>query len=257
MNVQKRIVEPAPAREWRWKDIPVLFQDDDIFAVDKPAGLLCVRDRWDAARPNVMDLFAGAGLGFLSNVHRLDFGTSGVFLMARNGGALSALVRQFRERTAEKSYVALVVGELPQGLTRITEPIAPDPRKPGLSKTLRSGRPAETEVETAERFRGYSLIRARPLTGRMHQIRLHLKHVGCPVVADVDYGNGEPLLLSRLKRGFKSSGPVERPLIARQALHAAELIVTHPSKGGQVAISAPLPKDMDVALKQLRKYARA
>lgn len=239
-----------------WRNVGVLAADDDILAVNKPSGLLSVRDRWDAERENLVDLLQALSLGYLANAHRLDRETSGVFLLARNRAALSSLVRQFRERTSEKTYLALVNGTPAQSPMSIEEPIAPDPHKEGLSRTLRSGKPARTDIEVVEQFRHFSLVRARPLTGRLHQVRVHLKSIGCPIVADADYGDGRPLLLSRIKRGYKSSAPVERPLLGRLALHAGTLSIAHPAAGARITLEAPLPDDLSLALKQLRKYGQ-
>ena len=117
------------------------------------------------------------------------------------------------------------------------------------------GKPALTRWEVAERFRGYALLRAWPETGRTHQIRVHLSHLGCPLVGDALYGSGAPLLLSKLKAGYRAGKRSERPLIERTALHAVKLRFKDPSGEEPTTVESPLPKDFRVALKQLRKHA--
>ena len=119
----------------------------------------------------------------------------------------------------------------------------------------KNGKASQTFFELLEKFNGYSLLQCRPVTGRTHQIRVHLRQAGLPIVGDALYG-GSPLLLSRLKSEYRlKPNKTERPLIDRVALHAAELKLTHPVTGSEIAITAPWPKDLTVAVKYLRRYA--
>ena len=118
----------------------------------------------------------------------------------------------------------------------------------------RDGKRARTLFEVREAFHGCALLSCQPLTGRTHQIRVHLRHARHPIMGDSVYG-GQPLLLSRLKRDYRlKHGAVERPLIARTALHAEELSLPHPITQADVHISAPWPRDLSVAVKYLRRY---
>jgi RluA family pseudouridine synthase len=261
------------SREWR--AIEVLYEDDDLLALNKPAGLLAVPDRFDKTRPDLMSLLQAARPAeFLANVHRLDFNTSGVFVVARNSETFRKLVRQFRDRATRKTYVAIchgcpavsVVGAIsnrglaPTDRQSIDLPIGRHPKIPGHARIDHAhGSNARSVVSVREKFRGFALVEVVIETGRMHQVRVHLQAIGCPLVGDTDYG-GEPLLLSQLKRGYKpKDDESERPLLDRPALHAEQLTLIRPMEGeppGEpLTITAPRPKDLTVALKYLRRFA--
>lgn len=232
-----------------------LFEDEHLIAFDKPSGLLVAPDRWDKELENLMRwVHANVGPGVF-NAHRLDRDTSGIVLCAKTKPALDELCRQFETGAVEKEYRALVRGRPPAEEGEIAEPIAPDPYRPGRVKTLRSGKPALTRYAVEEAFRAFSFLRLYPQTGRTHQLRVHLKHIGCPIVADPWYGDGRPLLLSEFKRGYKPARGEERPLLSRLALHAHRLSFAHPASGSATTIESPIPDDIALALKQLRKWA--
>jgi 23S rRNA-/tRNA-specific pseudouridylate synthase len=134
--------------------------------------------------------------------------------------------------------------------------LAPHPLKPGqMHVDKREGMKAKTQFEVLEQFSDWCLLRCTPRTGRMHQIQIHLKHAGFPIVGDELYG-GKKLWLSRLKKDYRlKEGREERPLISRAALHAEELQLTHPFTNEVLKITAPWPKDLKVAVKYLRQYA--
>lgn len=234
---------------------PVLFEDDRLVAFDKPSGLLVAPDRWDKEQVNLMDL-VHAQLGpQISNAHRLDRDTSGIVLCAKTKAALDDLCLQFERAAVEKEYRALVRGRPEHGRGEINEPLMPDPNRPGKMKAFRSGKPALTDYEIEREFRGWTLLRLRPHTGRTHQLRVHMKCIGCPILCDPWYGDGRPLLLSEIKRGYKPGAGGERPLLGRLALHAHRLTFTHPATGARMTIESPLPGDFEIALKQLTKWS--
>jgi RluA family pseudouridine synthase len=245
----------------------VLFEDEHLLAIDKPSRLLTSPDRYDPARPNLMKLLhAGIeggkpwarqrNLTYLMNAHRLDFETSGIILLAKNKPALVALANLFGSEKPLKVYLTLVHGNPVKESFEVNAKLAPHPVKIGLVRVdEKNGKRAQTFFELLEKFNSYSLLQCRPATGRTHQIRVHLRQAGLPIVGDELYG-GAHLLLSRLKADYHlKPKKTERPLLDRVALHAAELKLPHPITGAEVAITAPWPKDMTVAVKYLRRYA--
>jgi RluA family pseudouridine synthase len=267
MNTFIKLSSPATGEFWK---IPVLFEDDQLLALDKPARLLASPDRYDAERPNLMkllhrDLQRGAawarerpGLNYLMNAHRLDFETTGVILLAKDRTTLVALANQFGASRPVKRYLALVRGVPPEIEFEVDARLAPHPFKPGLMKVdPKKGKRSHTRFRLKERFAGYSLIECFPTTGRTHQIRVHLRHARCPLLGDPLYGGGG-LRLSQLKSDYYlKANRTERPLIGSIALHAESLEVEHPVRGTPVGITAPWPKDLVVAVKYLRRFAPA
>jgi RluA family pseudouridine synthase len=259
-----KLSSPATREFW---EIPVLFEDEHLLALDKPAGLPASPDRHDPQRPSLMTmLHAGIAGGkpwarernliYLSNTHRPDSETSGVILLAKNKPALVALADLFGSGKPLKKSAALAQGNPPEEKFEVDAKLAPHPVKTGLMCVdSQSGKKSRTQFEVLERFSGWTLLRCLPFIERAQQIRVHLRHAGFPIVGDELYG-GKPLWLSRLKRDFRlKPGREERPLISRAALHAEELTLPHPVTGEMLTITAPWPKDLRVALKYLRQFA--
>ncbi|HEY8932506.1 MAG TPA: RluA family pseudouridine synthase [Rariglobus sp.] len=255
---------------------PVIYEDDTLIAFDKPSGLLVAPDRWDKTRENLMGLVHDKMGHGVANVHRLDADTSGVLLCTKEKSALDFVSGQFQSKTVRKVYHALCVGSPAAELfVREEDPRDPPPRpladdeffvardliedeaNPGRMRTVRKhGKASQTIVKVLERFQGFTLVECHPLTGRTHQLRVHLQYSGLPILNDPFYGDGlTELKLSQLKRGYKGRVD-EKPLITRLALHASRLTVKHPVTKEPVIIEAPLPNEFEVALKYLRKFAR-
>ena len=261
-----KLSSPETREFW---EIPILFEDEHLLALDKPARLLTSPDRFDLARPNLMQLLhAGIEAGkpwvrehnlvYLSNAHRLDADTSGVLLLAKNKPALVALADLFGSEKPVKKYHALVRGTPAEEKFEVNASLSTHPLKLGLMRVdPETGMKSKTRFEVLEDFprHGYALLQCEPLTTRLHQIRVHLRHAGLPVVGDEPYG-GKFLWLSRLKQDYRlKPGREERPLVSRVALHASELSLPHPVTKETVTIKSELPKDFKVALKYLRLYS--
>ena len=239
---------------------PILFEDECVIAFDKPSGLLTEPDRWNKARSDLITLIHQHIAPGIYNAHRLDTETSGILLCAKTKVALTALERLFATGRVKAHYLALVLGTLPEPDMVIRRELESDRDQPGrmrLAAAYRRGA-CRTRAHAIEVFRAHSLLEAWPSGDKPHQVRIHLAHVGCPVVADAFYGNGRGLSLSEIKSDykFKTNAP-ERPLIGRVALHAASLLFTHPVTQAEITITAPWPKDLSIAIKYLKIFAPA
>ncbi|MDZ7290536.1 MAG: RluA family pseudouridine synthase [candidate division KSB1 bacterium] len=243
------------ARQQKWR-VPILSEDDSIVAFNKPSGLPVIPERWHADWPCLHSI-AAEKLGLsLYVVHRIDAATSGIVLFAKTASAHRELCRQFAQHRIEKTYLALVKGEMAEDALTIQRAIAPHPNHPGVMMVSRNGKPAVTSVRVLERFRGVTLLEVRPQTGRQHQIRVHLQAIGRPLLVDPIYGQAEAFYLSSIKTGFHlKEGETELPLIRRLTLHAATLHFYHPARKEMMTITAPEAKDFLAVLRNLRKYA--
>ncbi|MBE2229351.1 MAG: RNA pseudouridine synthase [Chitinophagaceae bacterium] len=230
----------------------ILAETADWVAVNKPSGLLSIPDR-EGKEISLKVLLAGK-YGHIYTVHRIDKDTSGLILFAKNEAAHRHLSLQFEERETEKIYQGLVLGVPAETKGRTDAAIAEHPVQKGLMVVHRKGKEAVTEYEVLEDFGRYALLQFRILTGRTHQIRVHMKNLGHPIVCDPLYGDGKSLLLSAVKAKFKLSktDEEERPLMGRLALHAFRLGFND-TNGERVQLEAPLQKDMRATLSQLRK----
>lgn len=244
-----------------------------MLAFDKPSGLSVAAERAGPERPTLMAEVRARWGEDVANVHRLDREASGVLLCAKTKVALDFLSGQFQSKTADKRFVALVSvlpverafpaaaglraadGGLPDTFS-LDLPLVDDQREPGRMRVGkgRGSRDCLTGFRVLERFGRFALVEARPVTGRPHQLRVHLAAVAAPVLNDRLYGDATvKLLLSALKRGYKGRDE-EKPLLTRLALHANETTVRHPATREPVTLRAPLPAEFEIALKYLRKF---
>jgi 23S rRNA pseudouridine1911/1915/1917 synthase len=247
----------------------VLHEDPDLIILNKPPGCTVVRERHSDLCPfqnGVLDHLRRSPESVAAAlrdryrpraVHRLDRDTTGAIVVAKSRAAELRLFKQFQERTVLKEYLAVVHGAPAEDGGAIDAAIA---ESAGDLERMeihpRKGRPSQTAWEVVERFRAHALILARPRTGRRHQIRIHLAHIGLPIIGDRVYGGGAQLLLSTIKRGFRTrGGQEEKPLISRPALHARALTFLPVGRDEPLRVEAPLPRDMETLLKMLRKYA--
>lgn len=211
----------------------ILHLDNSLLIVNKPAGIPVLPDGWDADAPYLLRQ-CEEQFGRLWVVHRLDKITSGVMVFARTAEAHQLLNRQFEQHQAQKVYHAISVG-----VPKWDEHTAKHKLRINVGHSHRTvvdngqGKPAETRFKVLKRYTGYSLLESTPATGRTHQIRVHAYALGFPLLADLLY----------------SAPPTD--LIARPALHAISLTITHPESGERLAFSAPYPEDFVLALGKL------
>ena len=236
--------EPLPLR--------ILYQDRDVIVIDKPAGMVVHPAAGheggtlvNALLHHVTDLSGIGGEKRPGIVHRLDRGTSGLMVVAKNDRAHEALARQFRDREVEKEYAALVWGEVMAG-HRIDAPIGRDPaNRKRMSAKARRSREAVTRIVRAEHLgRALTLVRVAIYTGRTHQIRVHLSAIGHPIVGDSLYGG----VRRRVPGDLRAVAHLERPF-----LHAARLAFAHPEDGRRMQFESPLPDDLQRVLDELRE----
>jgi 23S rRNA pseudouridine1911/1915/1917 synthase len=230
-------------------DLPVVFQDDDVIVVDKPAGMVVhpAAGHFEGTLVNALLFHADnlSGVGGEQRpgiVHRLDRGTSGLMVVAKNDAAHRELSRQFHDREVEKEYVALAWGEVHAG-RRIDLPLGRDPvHREKMSTRARRARTAVTRITAARDLRGITLVHVAIATGRTHQIRVHLSAIGHPIVGDSTYGG----VRHRMPAALRAVERLERPF-----LHAARLSFTHPREGTRMEFTCPLPPDLQGVLDEL------
>lgn len=235
----------------------IIYQDEAIIIVNKPPNYLAIPDRFVADRPNVLR-FLQQKFEEVFTVHRIDRATSGILVFARNEEAHRNLSQQFQNRQVDKTYLALVEGQLHLEEGTIDKPITKHPVIAGKMIINRNGKPSVSHYKVVERFKNYTLLEVKIETGRTHQIRVHLENIGYPLAVDEIYGRKAAFYLSevKLKKYNSSKNETERPLMSRSTLHAAKLSFTHPTSQERQTVTGALPKDFSALLKQLRKWGK-
>lgn len=243
-----------PSVEWSAENIKldVVYQDEDIIVVNKPAGLVTHpgSGNWTGTLANAL-LHYDSGLQNLDRagiVHRLDKNTSGLMVVARSEVAQKYLSEQIQEHQVSREYSAIVYGHMISGGT-IDEPIGRDPKDRIKQAVVDNGKIALTHYRVIDRFSHHTHVKAVLETGRTHQIRVHMSHIGHPLVADPMYGG-------RLRFPKKADEKLKDALkgFNRQALHSRKLALKHPVSGEIMSWEAPLPKDLQQLLEVLSAY---
>lgn len=230
------------------EDIPldIVYEDDAIIVIDKPVGLVVHpgSGNWQGTLLNALLHHAPelANVPRAGIVHRLDKDTSGLMVVAKTLVAQTALVRQMQARSVKREYLALAWGELDRDYT-VNVPIGRHPAQRTKMAVTESGKEAITHISIEERFPSCTLVRCKLETGRTHQIRVHMAHLGHPLIGDTTY-----------IKGVQKCVPVLRDLLngfPRQALHATRLALDHPVTGERMQFDSPLPEDMEELLEQI------
>lgn len=246
--IQIDLREPTIADETPPEPVPgmtVLYDDDDVVVVDKPVGVAAhPSPGWSG--PTVVGGLAAAGYRVSTSgaaerqgvVHRLDVGTSGAMAVAKSEAAYTSLKRQFKDRTVEKTYHAVVQGHLDPLSGTIDAPIDRHPQHDYKWGVVTGGKESVTHYDTLEAFPHASLVEVHLETGRTHQIRVHMSALRHPCVGDLTYG-ADPVLAKRLG-------------LTRQWLHAVRLEFDHPASGERIVLTSPYPADLETALERLR-----
>jgi 23S rRNA pseudouridine1911/1915/1917 synthase len=231
----------------------LIAQEPDFVIVNKPSGLLSIPDR--EGKDVSLKTLLKQRFGEIFTVHRLDRETSGIILFARNAESHAYYSSVFEEREVEKYYTGFVSGVPDREEGLIDEPLMENRSKSGTMIVHKQGKPSQTQFRVLESFKRYAFMEFRIFTGRMHQIRVHMKHAGHPVLCDKIYGSGDPIMLSSMKRNYKMREDEldEKPLLDRLALHAKSLAFKD-MDGNERRFECPLPKDLRALHNQFTKW---
>lgn len=229
----------------------IIFENDQFIVINKPAGMLSIPDRTQS-EPSLKDILKEK-YKEIYTVHRLDKGTSGVIVFAKDEATHKQLSQLFEGRDVSKLYLGLVHGMITPPAGTIDAPMVEHPARNGKMITHAKGKVSITDYEVLENFKSFSWVQFRIQTGRTHQIRVHMQYIGNSIVCDELYGDPTPVLLSSIKRHYKlgKNEESERPLLARLGLHSWQL--KFELNGEEFAFEAEIPKDLKALLQQLRK----
>ena len=253
------ILPPRELRELVGEDIPisVIYEDAEMIVVNKQADMIVhpARGNTHGTLVNGLVYYAnqlstGSGEFRPGIVHRLDKNTTGVLVVAKTDTAHWKLARQFAQRKTSKTYIAVVHGTLELRADRINQPMGMHPRVRTKYAIRPDGKEAITFYEVLEEFRGFSLVKLSPRTGRTHQLRVHMAYLQHPVVADDMYGGKVVYDWQLQDRDAEASEPV----MSRTALHAWKLQIRHPISAEMMEFVAPLPADMQQLIDKLRQF---
>jgi len=235
--------------------IEILYEDDNLFAINKPAGIISIPDRFDKSIFNAYD-YLKSKYHEIYTVHRLDKDTSGVMIFAKNAQSHKVLNTQFEKNEVTKIYHVIVDGIIYEDSLEIDIPIAPHPLKKGVSMPTARGKASLTKLKVLERFQKSTLCEINLITGRHHQIRVHCATIGHPLLVDNIYGKSEQFFLSTIKRNYNlKKNEIEKPIISRLTMHSYKLEFLHPYTIEKTTITAQYPKDFAALIKVLKKYS--
>jgi 23S rRNA pseudouridine955/2504/2580 synthase/23S rRNA pseudouridine1911/1915/1917 synthase len=229
----------------------LIYQDSDALIVNKPPGMLTIPDRFGSKGPSMLENLS-LRYDKVLPVHRLDYETSGVLLFARNEAFHTIMNGLFESRKIEKLYWVICLSPREkEGVIDI--PIRENLSYRGTYEAHPDGKPALSEYRVLEELGRYALVEVRILTGRTHQVRVHMQSIHAPLFVDSKYGLQKSFYLSEIKKYRQKEERKERPLLSRSSLHARYMKFNVPGRADSYEFEAPLPKDFKAALNQLRK----
>lgn len=249
-------VPPLPSDDTVPENIPldILFEDDGLVVVNKPPGMVVhpARGHWSGTLTSAL-AFRFQSLSDVGGptrpgiVHRLDRDTSGAIVIAKTNAVHIHLGQQFHDRLVQKEYYAITAGRIDRDRDVIDAAIGRHPYqrdKMAIREDHSTSKPASTFYEVISRHGRFTQVRLRPKTGRTHQLRVHLSHIGCPIICDRLYAGHSQIHPAQLqgKSGFDL--PTEQPILERQALHARRLTIVNPQTGKEMTFEAPMPADL-------------
>lgn len=238
-------------------NIDIIYEDDKLVIVNKPAGMLVIPDRFDTTLPSLNRVLESKYGHHVYVVHRLDRGTSGAICFAKDEVTHKYMSGLFQDHKVEKYYIGLVGGRVIPATGTIESAIMEHPTKKGKMVTTKKGKASRTDYEVLEQWPLYSLVQFRIYTGRTHQIRVHMQSIGHPIVCDELYGDEKPFLLSAIKKKYHATkDEEEKPLLSRLALHAKKLVFTS-IDGKEIVAEASTPKDIAACVNQLNKWTKS
>lgn len=231
----------------------IVFEDDHIVVADKPAGVYSIDPRHSTKDPILSEILQKQ-YGNIFILHRLDRETSGLIMFAKSEESHRKFSELFNENKIDKFYLAFVDGKMDfDGAYLIDVPIFIDPGKAKV-RIDEKGKPSQTKIRIIENYNNFTLLEAKLITGRTHQIRIHLQYIGHPLMVDKLYGRREEFYLSEVKNKYhQSKYEEELPLITRQTLHCHQLHFIHPFTGAELNFELELPKDLRALKNQLTK----
>ena len=237
------------------QQIEIVYIDEYIIVINKPAGYLSIPDRFDVNKPNVSG-YLKAKYENVYVLHRLDKDTSGIMIFARTSESHKQLSNQFEKHSLKKKYLVLVEGFVQNDTGIIDKPIGESKASGGQMIISPKGKASKTLYKVIKRYKKYTLLEADILTGRMHQIRVHFKSIGHPLVIDVMYGNRSELFISdiKTKKLSVSKFEEEKAIMGRTTLHAFAIEFIHPETLKEMRLEAPPHKDMKALLTQIEKW---
>jgi 23S rRNA pseudouridine955/2504/2580 synthase/23S rRNA pseudouridine1911/1915/1917 synthase len=233
----------------------IVFEDDSIIVINKPSGILSIPDRYNTALPSLYSQLKKE-YGTIFIVHRLDRDTSGLIIFAKDAESHRTLNIGFENNEIIRKYDVVVEGIVHQDYMEIDIPLRPSRKKVGLTVPSAKGKPSLTKVTVIEKYRNSTFLECELITGRHHQIRVHLQTIGYPLLIDDLYGNKMEFFVSSIKRKFNlKKGTEETPLISRLTMHAKYLQFHHPKTSQLIELQADYPKDFSSLIRVLKKYS--